>query len=197
MNTGQLPFDSALGRNHGTHMQLMLGVETPELKSVVYHELAHFFTPLEPRWLSEGTAEFLAHYTLQRREGISLQKLLDRAQRVIEDQCHPEEVTNIHELVERMERAKTGPIPVDWLTIFPCNYAMGASFLLKMHELLGDNAISAALSEVYPSANDSLAPPVYLTFEALYSRTPPEKREEFLALYQTLHGSPDLDRWLR
>ena len=145
-------------------------------KGVIYHELGHLLLDFEmgPRWLGEGSPEFLRAYTRDEVGTESIEQRLAYLQSV-EVSCDKEN------LQQHMENYRPSG----------CDYYLGEKFLLAMFTILGETGVSAALrdvdiisSELRSSPHDYL---IYLTF-AKY--VPPGKREEFQAAYRRYHGGP-------
>ena len=144
-------------------------------KSVLYHEIAHHYHLHGPAWLSEGAAQVLEAYTITRTGGEGLEQRL----------MHLESLGgcsrgNIHAHIE-----DPGPDI--------CNYELGEKFLLAMHAALGQEAVSAALRDLYTQSLFF----VYLDEETIYqaflSNTPPGSEEAFKTAYRLYHGGPIVD----
>ena len=181
--------NTAAGYNQGSHIEVRVPITDEEtFRDVLYHELGHFVTPTWPTWLSEGTAEFLASYTLHLRQGVSLQQRYDRAQENAVQQCHPHGLTNVPQLVEA-ER-KPG-LDIGWPLYRRCSYPIGESFVLGMYLSLGHEAVSSALLDLHLEGrgrgNRVGESQIY---ESFLANTPPGKHDEFRDLYRKLHGGP-------
>ena len=151
------------------------------------HETARYYFSGNFRqiWLSEGGAEFIRAY-VNGRKGV--QTLLDRK---LELSGACAEYENIVHWVHHREQ---GPRV--------CDYALGEKLLLNILETIGEEAMSAGLSEVYipyPEYREQqlLAGKVVLgvgppSDERLYfaflKHTPKDRKEAFQDLYRRLHG---------
>ena len=149
-------------------------------KGVIYHELGHLhYSVSDPRWLSEGGAEFLRAYTrdkigeerieqrlayLQTPEGIAREAGCDKMNiREHKDDYRPDH----------------------------CDYYLGELFLLAMYSVLGEDGVSAAMRDLQTqieaygsSARDDL---IYQTFEKYI---PHGKEDDFQAAFRRYHGGP-------
>ena len=160
----------------------------PINRGAIYHEVAHYYFRSNPRWLSEGGAEFMVAYTNDR---VGLESLEDRkptAWRLVQMNCLDRGMENIRQLNQRQSSARE---------LLLCNYSLGAYFLLSLVETIGHEAVSAALGELYVAYSErvrtgegrfgSTEKEIY---EALLRNTPADKQDEFRALYRELHGGP-------
>ena len=82
---------------------------------------------------------------------------------------------------------------------FPCRYSMGRDFLLSLHEIMGDEALSAALGELYRTIELRFVPGFDWTksdpevYAIIVKHTPPDKVEEVKDIYRRKHGGPFID----
>ena len=74
-----------------------------------------------------------------------------------------------------------------------CHYDLGETFLIRMYELLGHDAGSASLRQLY-ELSEHLRRERLMSEDDIYqvflSNTPTSKQEEFNYLYSCLHGRP-------
>ena len=178
-----------LGLNYGTHTLL----KRPS-NFLVYHELAHFYYSSSllsgthtPNWLTEGAANFMAHYTALKAAGgeISFRAAALALKVQSGGDCDPFGVTNIQgwtdsglSLIGDDGKARR------------CPYRLGTHFLAQLHDALGHDAVAAALRELY----ETREPYTWTTEDKIYqtflSNTPPARQDEFRFLYHCLHGRP-------
>ena len=144
-------------------------------KSVLYHEIAHHYHLHGPAWLSEGAAQFLEAYTIARTGGEGLEQRLAHLES--SGGCDRE---NLQQHIDDYGGVS-------------CNYVLGEKFLLAMHAALGQEAVSAALRDLYTQSLFF----VYLDEETIYqaflSNTPPGSEEAFKTAYRLYHGGPIVD----
>ena len=175
-----------LGLNYGTHMLLK-----QPANFVVHHEVAHFYFSSywgtrTPTWLTEGAANFAAHYTALKEAGgeISFRAAHLALKVQIAGDCDPFGVTNIQGWADSGLRL----IGDDGMAR-RCPYRMGTHFLARLHHTLGHDAVSSALRELWEtrSYEETTEDKIYQTF---LSNTPPARQDEFRLLYHCLHGRP-------
>ena len=159
------------------------------------HETAHYyFTRPQPWWLVEGGANFIESYYNDRK---GIQSLADRATdiaRIVKEYCVDGfSIENIWHLIhtpgyQTVEYPATG-----------CRYSMGEEFLLSSYMTIGEEAMSAAIRELYLSykeyeRTESSGQGRRATEEAVYDaflkHTPDDRKEAFRELYRRLHGGP-------
>ena len=176
----------SLGLNYGTHMLF----RRPG-NFLVYHEMGHFYFSTfrgsrTPTWLTEGAANFMAHYTALKASGgeISFRAAHLALKAQIGGDCDPLGVTNIQGWAD----SGLGLIRDDG-TVRRCPYRLGTHFLAQLHDALGHEAVSSALRELYEAGSRDWATEdtIYQTF---LRNTPPAQQDEFRHLYHCLHGRP-------
>ena len=144
-------------------------------KGILYYEIGHHYHLHGPAWLSEGVAQFLEAYTLAQTGGEELEQRL--AYLASSGGCDRE---NIQQHIDD----RGGEL---------CNYDLGEKSLLAMYAALGQEAVSAALRDLYTQSLFS----VYLDEETIYqaflSNTPPGSEEAFKIAYRLYHGGPIVD----
>ena len=175
-----------LGLNYGTHLLLK-----QPTNFVVHHEVAHFYFSSywgtrTPTWLTEGGANFVAHYTALKAAGGEISfRAANLALKVqIAEDCDPFGVTNIQGWAD----SGLSLIGDDGMAR-RCPYRMGTHFLARLHHTLGHDAVSSALRELWEtrSYEETTEDKIYQTF---LSNTPPARQDEFRFLYHCLHGRP-------
>ena len=151
--------------------------------ALVYHETAHAYFTVSyfPKWLSEGTPEFLKDYLLHVSKGASLRSRYDAVAPV----CPKRGINNVQESIEYSDRT------IGLAIGEACEYYIGEAFWLGMYLSLGPDVVSSYLRELYRTA---VTIPDYITeaeiYQVLLLNTPPEQQDEFRELYRRLHGGP-------
>ncbi|MXW26067.1 MAG: hypothetical protein F4Z77_07255 [Dehalococcoidia bacterium] len=142
----------------------------------IYHELGHYYDAAGPRWLHEGTAEFLEAYLHSRTGGAQIEERLPHA-----------------------EAASTCSASTIWEHVNPyrggiCDYCLGEQFLLGMYQALGGDAVAAALGDLHLAARFFESPNHDSIYYAFLSNAPPGREEAFKAAFRRYHGGPFVDR---
>ena len=181
------------GFHGGSHMRLIRydgrEVEVPSIT----HETAHYYMKgtIGPTWLVEGGAEFFEAYV---NDLIGTQDLKDRR-------------IEVSQKVQSLDIDRSGLENIRHCTYvgrhIRCPYRMGENLLHGLFETMGEEAMRAALRELYlldlEQENRLVGAPdeeerVYLTF---LKHTPPDRKEAFRDLYRRLHGGqfafPEID----
>ena len=160
--------------------RVFLGKE--RYKGVIYHELGHlhiFYAHESPRWLKEGSAEFLAAYTRDKLGRESIEQRLAYLQSP--DGMSRETDCDKKNIQQHLDNYR-------WDN---CDYYLGELFLLAMYTILGEEGVSAALRDLHFQVVENRSSPhsdlIYHTF-AKY--TPPGKQEDFQVAYRRYHGGP-------
>ena len=149
---------------------------------VVYHETAHYYSLGLSFWFTEGGADFITAYTQDRVGEMSLESSQSFLQDSPLRHCASDGFDKIIQLLDYGEP--------HW-----CNYPVGNNFLISLLGLLGEEATSAALRELYLQpelkGRDLTEEDVYRTF---LNHTPPPSKDDFRNLYERLHGGsyPDM-----
>ena len=168
--------DGGAGWNSGTHV-----VAKNTSTNITYHELAHFYIGGNvPRWLSEGSADFLMLHT-NRLTGdefpISSFYIHDRI-RILEE-CAPHGSANVQGFIE------TGAGDSY------CPYLLGRQFLAGMYRTLGHEVVSSALRELYETGEGTGGTATEdEIYRAFLTNTPSSQRNDFQLWYHCLHGRP-------
>ena len=158
------------------------------------HETAHYYTHGSPGWFVEGMATFLDAY-VGHRSGVPNHFSQRRAgsSAGIRSTCRydDEPIENIRHYNYIVERIQTG----DWRRVsqddrfWVCRYPMGENLLFAVYDAIGEDAMSAAVRELYVESRDSGRPATEEDiYRAFLKHTPYDKKEAFLDVYQRLHG---------
>ena len=144
-------------------------------KGALYHEVGHHYHLRGPTWLSEGVAQFFEARTLAQTGGESLEQRF--AYLESSGRCGRE---NIQQHID------------DWGGN-QCNYDLGERFMLAMYAALGQEAVSAALRDMYAQSQFFEYLDEETIFHAFLSNTPPGSEEAFKTAYRHYHGGPIVD----
>ena len=187
---------------NGEGTVVALEPEVPGFRELLYHELAHYYANarLFPKWLSEGTADFLASCTLHVDENISLQSRRDIAREDIATHCEPRHgMNNVRRWLGALSRPHDFNSLQGQQALGYCPYPLGEVFLQGMYDARGNQIVSSILRESYQAAQNQYRPlSEGQIYQAFLSNVPPAQQEEFRELYRRLHGeaagySPDID----
>lgn len=172
--------------NHlGTHMRVtsFSGGRLADSSDTLRHELAQYYFGLgfAPSWLREGASDFMASYV---RDRAGVQPLAKRAQAVaaLHAACVEGGIENISHLNRLYDSISDTP---------PCAYTMGEHFLHQARGALGEEALAAALRELYRLgvSRDSLLPGTKEEIYQVFLRNaPPARDAAFRDLYRQIHG---------
>ena len=142
-------------------------------RGVVYHETAHYYYIGVHSWFNEGFADLVVTYTMTR---VGLRSFAER-ENYLEEYDLPECIElgfrNIQELLDKGGHA-----------------CLGEFILVSLFNLLGEEATSAALRELYLMSGEQGEEDFYRIF---LKHTPLGLEDEFRDLYRRLHGGPYAD----
>ena len=182
-------YDIGAGQHGSGHIQVVRSESAPLRERVLFHELAHFYYDFFPIWLLEGGAEFM---TAMVRDRTGVESLADRRQALVarvESNCYADGFNNLYELDKKQGfYLSDGPDG--------CNYPFGEYFLIRLTELMGKDAMSAALRSLYLLIHSDersfllTGKHIYLAF---LNNTPANLTGEFRDLFRTVHGGPWVD----
>ena len=162
------------------------GEPLTSLSRDLYHETAHYFATSGPRWLSEGTADFMSTYVADREGDESLEGSKRATSATVESLCRGQHgLANIDNLNAAYETAGNR-------SMFRCFYKMGEDLLHRLTDEIGIEAVYAALGEIYGAGHRLDEESIY---ESFLNHTPPLKQETFRELYRRLHGGPFTKVW--
>ena len=163
----------ASGYNAGSHMAMDRIVGEGNHRGVVYHETAHYYSMGIHSWFNEGFADLAVTYTMTR---VGLRSFAER-ENYLEEYDLPECIElgfrNIQELLDKGGHA-----------------CLGEFILVSLFNLLGEEAMSAALRELYLMSGEQGEEDFYRIF---LKHTPLGLEDEFRDLYRWLHGGPYAD----
>ena len=150
----------------------------------IFHETAHYYV-YRLGWLDEGWAEFIDAYIKNQRDPSHWLTFEDAVMHG-QSECNNEHgVKNIMHYNAHSESFPSG-----------CKYLLGKSFLFNVNRLIGEEALGKALGELTRLSRESWREGRILSERAVYNafleRTPSDLRDEFLVIYNRLHGGPVL-----
>ena len=158
------------------------------------HEIAHYYFNFGPHWFHEGMAEFMEGYDLVRRGLVSFRKIQLSMQNSINDVClyDDELIENIRHYNYILDHVYDGKInSLQGTDFFLCAYPMGEVFLRALFDAIGEDAMSAAVRELYLQYRESEGR-VWTTEEDIYraflNHAPADKKDAFRDVYLRLHG---------
>ena len=170
----------------GSHIRIARESNNPIPKSYIYHETGHYFFGFFPKWIIEGGPELLDSYIRDRMGVESIEDKLLVLEEQVERACYEQRIPNLLELNNR-EGFYLDESPLR------CTYVFGEYFFLRLHQLLGEQALSAALREMHNRFTLTELD-VRLRGKDIYqiflNHTPPGKETEYRDLFRRLHGGP-------
>ena len=183
------PPQRGVGYSLGSHIVAAPPRHNPGYHLMVYHEMAHLYWGGHtgaPPWWTEGTAGFLPDYA---RHELGHEHIETRYGNLLTDtqrECRNRGISNVSDYY--MVQQSYPGFAAD-RTI--CVYALGEIFLVEMYMLLGFDAVSGAMRQLYVEARDSgwLDPITdQKIYDAFVAYTPAEALAEFQTLFERLHG---------
>ena len=181
------PVDERFGGSHyGTH----IAGYPPSIP----HEIAHYYTHGAPGWFVEGMATFLdayvgyqtagdPNYFSERRAGSSAG---------VRSTCRydDEPIENIRHYNYIVKYVYDGGDD-DWFqsNLWHCTYPIGENLSFAVYDAIGEDAMSAAVRELYLQSIDSGQPAGEEDiYRAFLKHAPSDKKDAFRDVYQRLHG---------
>ena len=179
--------------DYSNHLYTLIGYNPAygyPIGNTIYHELAHSYWSGSkiPFWLIEGAAEFLEFYVHEKTGWLDIPERRIAVQEELAWRCESFGVSNIHEWNQAAED------PWDRGTWSPgliwCAYPVGEAFLLGLYEILGEEAMSTAMRELYllQAGRDSALTEGEI-YQVFLAHTPIGKEADFQEVYQRLHGN--------
>ena len=142
------------------------------------HEMAHYYFSYFPLWLTEGGANF-GHAYIEDKQGIM--SYGGRLRQMEDDLNYCKQDSGIENIMHFTDHS--GFFGRN------CAYSLGEELLIQLYNTIGEDAVSAALKDLYLSTVDGLVAEeeIYNTFS---KHTPASSSEAFNAIYALLHGFP-------
>ena len=187
VDAGETP---AIGRAYfnGGYITMAPPGHNPGYHLAAFHEMSHFYWGGQtdtPAWLTEGAAGFLPDIA---RDALGQESLETRYRNLIDGTqilCHSNKLHDVSDLYwRRVLNPSRSPHAI-------CIYYLGELFLMEMYMLLGYDATSAAMRQIYVDARDSgWNEPVtdQRIYDAFAANTPEDKMEDFHELFERVHG---------
>ncbi|MCY4575376.1 MAG: hypothetical protein OXC55_02020 [Chloroflexi bacterium] len=179
---------------HLSHVLISAPRHNPGFHLAIFHEMSHMYWggyTRAPVWWNEGAAGFLPDIA---RDALGHETLEERHNQLLWDtrnDCWHRGVANISEYYHLQE---TQPLVAQDRGV--CVYAFGELFLMEMYLLLGRDATSAAMRQLYLDAQDSHwfdEVTDQRIYDAFRANTPDEKFDDFRKLFLRLHGGSRVD----
>ncbi len=164
------------GFHAGNHIAAQRSVGGANHRDVIYHETAHYYYMGVHSWFNEGYADLLVTYTMVQEGLRDLEERIDFLEEYDLPDCVEQGYRNIQELLD-----KDGP---------PC---LGELFLDSLLQLFGEEAMSAALRELYFMRTEGREPTEADVYQIFLKHTPDGLEDEFRDLYKRLHAGPYAD----
>ena len=173
----------------GSHIVAAPPRYNPNYHLAVFHEMTHLYWGGHtgaPSWWTEGTAGFLPDIA---RDALGQETLDQRERNLVGDtrrECWNRGIRTISDYynLQRQEPRVAADRGI-------CIYALGEIFLLDLHSLLGSEATSAAMRQLYVDAHDSgwLDPITdQRIYDAFAANVPEGKMAEFQRLFMSRPG---------
>ena len=132
-----------LGTNHGFAIGISQDAEANRsswLQNVLNHEVAHYWWEGNADWIDEGMADTIAA-TASSAQGNEIQ-----AKRNKRKNCTAENLSEI------------GIAPREYAGQFYCNYYLGEKLFRGLQDIMGDDAFTAAMQDLYRASRAKPAP---------------------------------------
>ncbi len=177
----------------GAHIEMAGPLYNEGVHLAVFHEMSHLYWGGHtgaPSWWTEGAAGFLPDIARDALEQESLEVRYSNLTQGARTNCWSNALHSISDLYEQQvidPRHSRNAI---------CIYYLGEIFLMEMYMLLGRDATSAAMRQIYVDARDSgwLDPITdQQIYDAFRANTPDEKFDDFRRLFLRLHGGARVD----
>ena len=165
---------------HFDEIMIRLSEDGTDLETVI-HEISHFYFSAGPSWFTEGGADFLLAYSL---DSLGVESWDDQMLRYEDNRqyCADNGIGDIHEL-------NVGEH--DGGLHLGCSYALGRYFFIGLFQTLGETAFSSALREMHlMKARNEIEYTDGLIYRTFLKHVPPDRVDEFRAVYSRLHGGP-------
>ena len=166
---------------HFDEIRIRLSEDGTDLETVI-HEISHFYFNRFSAWFQEGGADFLLAYSL---DSLGVESWDDQMLRYEDNRqfCADNGIGDIHELsvIDKHDASLHQG----------CSYALGRYFFIRLFQTLGETAFSSALREMHlMKARNEIEYTDGLIYRAFLKHVPPDRMDEFRAVYSRLHGGP-------
>ncbi len=157
-------------------------------RTVVLHETAHFYLSPEMghAWLTEGGADLVASYKNHLDGILTLSRTRKSKSFGASIGCLGSTgLANLDELIQYSRSPGNTRY---------CEYSMGQAFLITIWEIIGHDAVAAALAELHVESRKNPEPDEERVYEAFMRHAPAATRDDLRAAYVQLHGGGFLDQ---
>ena len=139
---GNTRFFGGLSIDYGRHIALIDGLSKDTLRGIVHHEVAHsYFNGLMGHsWFIEAGADYVREFIFELK-GYSAVTDRDRLSLLVRNHCTSRGVANV------VEALVDDPAVPRW-----CRNMIGMQLLLELEEVVGIEAMRAALGELHHTA---------------------------------------------
>ena len=167
--------------HYGSHM--VISRHLVDYPHVFAHETAHYYFTqriFDAPWLAEGGADFIVTYV---DDQMGVRDLADQRTALQDFRPCIGLAENIRHYMYLIQNVYFGLFSAN------CEYRMGESLLLDIHEIFGEEATLSALRELFSRTEGwrrrATEEEIYLVF---LNHAPPDREEAFRDLYRELHG---------
>ena len=184
-----------LVRHLGSHMSVV--VHRGRLYGVP-HEVAHYYLTANfggHPWLVEGGANFVEAHVNHERGWQDISSRETVVSKEVQSFCVDSGVENIRHNAYLQD--------LGFISYFQCNYRQGEYLLLKLRKIMGKNAMSSALNELYVSSGGHLpalrfsTPPTVEEIYETFVKHASSQEDRVRGLFRDLHGGdfayPEID----
>ena len=164
----------------------------------ILHEAAHYYLTSNFQghpWFTEGGANFIEALVNHERGRQDISSRETVVSKEVQSFCIDSGVENIRHNAYLLERGQ--------VSYFQCNYRLGEYLLLNLLKIMGKNAMSAALNELYVSSGGHVpalrfsTPPSEEDIYETFLKHAPDQQERVRELFRSLHGGdfafPEID----
>ena len=153
------------------------------------HEAAHYYLTSNFRghpWFTEGGANFIEALVNHERGRQDISSRETVVLKEVQSFCTDSGVENIRHNAYLLERGQ--------VSYFQCNYRLGEYLLLNLLKIMGKNALSSALNELYVSSGGHVpalrfsTPPSEEDIYETFLKHAPSQGDKVRKLFRDLHG---------
>ena len=175
-----------LVRHLGSHMSVI--VHRGRLYGIP-HEAAHYYLTsnfLGHPWFTEGGATFVEAHVNHERGWQEISSRETVVSKDVQSYCVDSGVENIRHNAYLLDRRH--------ISLFQCTYRLGEYLMLRLLNIMGKNAMSSALNELYVSSGGHLpalrfsTPPTEEEIYGVFLKHAPSQQGRIQKLFQILHG---------